>query len=80
MRLASGLAVPGAEEAAPAAAAAEAEEEAEEVAEAESTADPMAEVPPELLAKPFEVDRRKIIVAQAPAGHAFAVRPGRGRG
>jgi hypothetical protein len=69
MRIKSGLAIPGQDEesAAPAAAAPLADEP-EEVAEvAEVSADPMAEVPPELLAKPFKelTKEERIIVSRA---------------
>jgi hypothetical protein len=73
MRLKSGLAVPGQAEGAngpvEAAAPEVVEEEPADVAEAvaEGGADPMAEVPPELLAKPFKelTKEERIIVARA---------------
>jgi NADH-quinone oxidoreductase subunit B len=74
MRVKAGLPVPGqaddAPEAIPAAAAPEEDEAAEAVVTARRTApavDPMAEVPPELLAKPFKdlSKEERIIVARA---------------
>jgi hypothetical protein len=69
MRIKSGLAIPGqAEEGtAPAAAAPVADEPEEVEAVAAVSADPMAEVPPELLAKPFKelTKEERIIVARA---------------
>jgi hypothetical protein len=74
MRAKAGLPVPGQAESAPAAAPvavardeAEPEEEPAAVARAESTADPMTEVPPELLAKPFKdlSKEERILVARA---------------
>jgi NADH-quinone oxidoreductase subunit B len=74
MRVKAGLPVPGQAEGAPAAAPAavasdevEPEEEPVAVVSAESAADPMAEVPPELLAKPFKdlSKEERIIVARA---------------
>jgi hypothetical protein len=74
MRAKAGLPVPGQAEGAPAAAPAavaseevEPEEEPAAVVSAESAADPMAEVPPELLAKPFKdlSKEERIIVARA---------------
>jgi NADH-quinone oxidoreductase subunit B len=74
MRAKAGLPVPGQAEGAPAAAPvvvasaeAELEEEPVAVVSAESAVDPMAEVPPELLAKPFKdlSKEERIIVARA---------------